>query len=233
MVLRVSARFVPAILVCGFVAYAIAQPSTIATKHAPHKDRREAAVRQRDARTNPNERPQTPSDAAAQSPTITLRDGSLTVDANNADLSTILNGVAQASGMKIDGAAGNARVFGVYGPGNPRQVLTQLLDGVGYNFMMVGNSADGAPSELLLTAKSQEPPAAGALSQKAPATETDDTPDDQDDQEPAGPGAILHVPPSVAQQADDSQTQERVQQNLQRLQQMHDAMEKQQQNQPQ
>jgi hypothetical protein len=224
-----------------FTAYAAAQVSTPTTRkvepqeqiraeHAAHKVRRNASSVE--AQKEQKEAPKTPSDVAARLPEITLSKGSLTVDADNADLSAILNGVAHASGMKIDGNAGNARVFGVYGPGNPRQVLTELLDGVGYNFMMVGDNADGTPGELLLTAKSGAPSAKPPTA--ASASEDDDAADSQDEQEPPGPGAVMHVPPSVAQQADDSQTQQRVQQNLQRLQQMHDALEqRQQQNQPQ
>lgn len=237
MLLRVAARIGSAVLLCGFAVGAMAQASTVPTKirvrRPEHANRHRVSSLHQGVGTRAEEWPQTPSDAAAQSPTITLRDGRLTVNAENADLKTILNGVAQASGMKIDGEAGNARVFGVYGPGNPRQVLTELLDGVGYNFMMVGDSPDGAPSELLLTAKSQAPPTAGAAMQKASGSTSDETDDDQGDQQPPGPGAIIHVPPSVAQQADESQTQERVQQNLQRLQRMRDGMQQQQQNQPQ
>jgi hypothetical protein len=229
-------------LVCAFAACAMAQPSNTAIKitttssripaeHATHTPRRNAG--RHAVGTHAQETPKTASDVAAQLPRITLRDGTLTVNADNADLSAILNGVAQASGMKVDGNAGNARVFGVYGPGNPRQVLTELLDGVGYNFMMVGGAADGTPSELLLTAKSGAPPAKASAAQTASVSGNDDADQNEDDQEPAGPGAVMHVPPSVAQQADDSQTQQRVQQNLQRLQQMHNAMEQQQQNQPQ
>lgn len=199
-------------------------------EHAERKVGRNASSAE--ARKDDKEAPKTPSVAAARLPEITLSNGHLTVNADNADLSAILNGVAHASGMKVDGNAGDARVFGVYGPGNPRQVLTELLDGVGYNFMMIGDNADGTPGELLLTAKSGAPAAKPPTA--ASTTEDDDATNSEDEQEPPGPGAVMHVPPSVAQQADDSQTQQRVQQNLQRLQQMHDAMERQQQqNQPQ
>lgn len=162
-----------------------------------------------------------------QPPSVTLKNGELTVDARNSDLRAILSDVAHISGMTIDGQQSSARVFGVYGPASPRKVLTELLEGAGYNFMMVGGSAGGAPRELLLIA-SAGPPA--APSKAAPEQPADDA-DDQDDQQPPGPGAIVHVPPSVAQQDDESQTQQRVQQQLQRLEAMHNAQ--QQQNQPQ
>lgn len=151
--------------------------------------------------------------------------------ANNSDLGEILSDVAHLTGMKIDGPESRDRVFGVYGPGNPRQVLTELLEGQGYDFMLVGDTAGGAPREVLLTARSAAPPQPGHA---MAAPENSDSSEEGEDAVPAGPGAILHVPPSVAQQADDSQKDQRVQQNLERLQQMRQgAAQQQQQSQPQ
>jgi hypothetical protein len=167
----------------------------------------------------------------AQPPSVTLQHGQLTVHAENSDLGTILGDVAQLSGMRIEGLDASAHVFGVYGPGNPRQVITELLDGVGYNFMLVGGTEDGAPQELLVTARAGAEPSNAAAPSVAAQTESSEDTDQQ--QQPLGPGAILHVPPSVVQQADPSQTQQRVQQNLQRLQKMRQQMQQQQENQPQ
>lgn len=232
-VARASAR-VGALCVLGALAVpAMAQSAAPPVKkHPSHATGRHAATsHSTEAQANAETKPTAPFDAVAENPVVSFEHGKLTVQANNADLSTILDRVSQVSGMKINGAAGNARVFGIYGPGTPSQVLTDLLDGVGYNFMMVGDNADGAPSELLLTAKSGAPTTATAAAVPPPSPSSES--DDKDaDQEPPGPGAIIHVPPSVAQQADESQTQQRVQQNLQRLQQMRDDMEKQ-QSQPQ
>lgn len=171
-----------------------------------------------------------PAPPVAQPPAVKLEDGKLTVDAHNSELSAILSDVARTSGMTIDGQQSDARVFGVYGPASPREVLTELLDGAGYNFMMVGATPGGAPRELLLSARTKGPAAPASASAEAAPPPSDDG---NDDQEPPGPGAIVHVPPSVAQQADEAQTQQRVQQQLQRLQAMHDQEEKQQQNPPQ
>lgn len=99
-----------------------------------------------------------PADAPAKPATVSLQSGKLTVKANNSDLGEILQTVASMSGMKIDGLEKSGRVFGAYGPGNPRDILADLLAGSDYNFMMVGNTADGAPRRLLLTAKSNSAP---------------------------------------------------------------------------
>jgi hypothetical protein len=84
---------------------------------------------------------------------ISLRDGKLTVEANNSDLTQILQNLADISGMTIEGLNQGPRVFGIYGPGNSRDVLTALLVGSGYNFIMVGGEASGTPRKLLLTAQ--------------------------------------------------------------------------------
>jgi hypothetical protein len=156
-----------------------------------------------------------PDNVAASPAKVILDEGKLTIETNNSDLAQILAEVAGRSGMTVDGNVGNIRVFGVYGPGNPGDVLTDLLSGSGYNFMMVGKLGDGAPRELLLTAKSSGPPSPAS---PRPTTAALDDRDDSDgnaaDDEPPGPGAVTHVPPPPSQDP-----QERMQQNLQRLQQ--------------
>ena len=156
----------------------------------------------------------TPPEANASPAKVFFNRGLLTVDADNSDLSQILRTIAEVSGMTIDGSVTNVRVFGMYGPSNSRQVLTNLLKGLGYNFIMTGVTAEGAPRYLQLALRSAAVPASSD-----PAISThSDTPDTHtDDQGQPGPGAILHVPPATP---DD--TQDRMRQNLQRLQQMHD-----------
>ena len=79
---------------------------------------------------------------------VTLTNGTLTVEANNSDLSQILKKVADDSGMVIEGSIKSIRVYGVYGPLNPFDVLTTLLTGSGYNFTMFGVTHQGAPREF-------------------------------------------------------------------------------------
>ncbi len=108
---------------------------------------------------------QAPVSLASQAPkaaTVTLSGGKLTVRADNSDLLQILQAVSAQSGMKIEGSPGNHRVFGTYGPGEPRAVLAHLLTGFGYNYLLVGSGHDGVPAKLVLThvgsgASSSEP----------------------------------------------------------------------------
>ena len=171
-----------------------------------------------------------PADATTQPATVSLRNGKLTVEANNSDLTQILQDLAGACAMTIIGLNGGPRVFGVYGPGNSREVLAALLVGAGYNFIMVGGASDGTPRELLLISQNNNAPAFTPLNPR-PVLSADRDEFEQPDLErnpsawnAAGPGAI-----SPAPSQDDQDNNTRVQQTLQRLQ----HIQEQQQNAPQ
>jgi hypothetical protein len=165
------------------------------------------------------------SDAPAQPAKVILRGGKLKVEAKNSDLTQILRDLANISGMNIKGLDEGPRIFGVYGPGDLREVLTNLLDGSGYNFIMVGSANDGAPRELLLTPQIANPPALTPMN-----SHPDSSASNRGASEPAGedpivperlgPGAVYPVPPQSPQ---DENT--RIQQNLQRLQRMHEQQQ--------
>ncbi len=196
----------------------------VATKAArPARKRRTRAPRKKTAK------PLSPSEAAAQPATVNLKDGKLTIDANNSELSQILQNVASMSGMTIEGLDKSTRVFGVFGPGNPHDVLTQLLEGSGYDFIMVGNEANDAPRQLLLTAQNNTAPSPTPVNAPPP------TSDDRGDSQQPGfgmlrgnrnapvPNAAPPAPPVNAQDAQDSA--DRLQRTTQRLEQMHEQQE--------
>ncbi len=198
-------------------AQAMQAPGTRSSSsiHAATKAARPARRRKRRAVASKEKtpKPESPSDAAARPATVNLKNGKLTIEANNSDLAQILQDIAGISGMKIDGLTRSTRIFGVYGPGNPSDVLSKLLAGSGYNFIMADNTGDGAPRELLLTAQSSSSPAPTSASPHASA-ETNTSPS----------AALLGT-------EDPEARAERQQQNLRRLEQMHE--EQQQQNTPQ
>ena len=141
------------------------------TKKAAHPARKHGTVARRRksrARSKKEAPPLSPAEAAAQPATVSLKNGKLTVEANNSNLTQILQDVAHISGMTIDGLDKDARVFGAFGPGNPRDVLTHLLVGSGYNFVMAGDTTDGAPRQLLLTAQNNNAPALTPASSPVP-----------------------------------------------------------------
>lgn len=97
--------------------------------------------------------PQWPVNDPAQQATVTWTAQGLSIDARNSSLRQILDSVQSQTGVKIQGFDADERVFGIYGPGQPREVLSQLLEGTDYNLLMVGNGAKGAPQQILLSAK--------------------------------------------------------------------------------
>jgi hypothetical protein len=146
---------------------------------------------------------------------VSLKDGVLAVDAHGADLDQILETVAHACGMLIEGAVKPVRVFGSYGPGDPQAILSDLLVGLGYNVMMVGVTPEGAPRKLILserTGPASPPSSAGPSAPYRPETK----PGQNDTEPPLPPGAIAHPRPEPPEDVD-----ERRKQNMQRLQQRY------------
>jgi len=75
----------------------------------------------------------------------------LRIDAQNASLQQILKDFSTASGAQIEGMGSDERVFGTYGPGQARDVLSQLLQGSSYNVIMIGDQGQGAPRQIVLS----------------------------------------------------------------------------------
>lgn len=204
--------------------------NTRASKHREHPARtRSATVPEHLAGKPGLKQPdlQSPSEITARRATVSLNNGRLTVDANNSDLTQILRDLADISGMTIKGLTKGPRIFGVYGPGNSRDVLTDLLAGSGYNYIMVGGAAGGPPRELLLVSRENNPPMSSPANQR-PAAQLQLDESEQPDLEmapsvpsPLGPGAITPAP-----SPDDQDDNTRVQHNLQRLQQIQDDQQK-------
>jgi hypothetical protein len=144
-------------------------------------------------------------DQPALPATVKAGNNELTVMADNSSLAQILQQVSSETGMKLDGLGGDERVFGSFGPGAPREVLTALLNGTSYNVMMVGDLPNGAPRELLLTSRGSGGGSAPANANQNPAqthNPDEDNPDDSgntddsssDDSAPP----MQYTPPSIA-----------------------------------
>lgn len=104
----------------------------------------------------------------------------LRIDATNSSLSEILTEVSTLTGAHVDGFAADARVYGQYGPAPARDVLSQLLDGTGYNVMMIGDLGQGAPRQIILSTRT----AASSIPAVHTTTAADD---DADVDEPVQP----------------------------------------------
>jgi hypothetical protein len=75
---------------------------------------------------------------------VEFADGMLTIHANNSTLSEILFQIQKKTGAEIAIPSGTEhdRVAADFGPGTPSEVLGQLLNGSGLNFVVVGSEAD-------------------------------------------------------------------------------------------
>jgi hypothetical protein len=74
-------------------------------------------------------------------------------------MSDVLNAVRQKTGANVDMPAGSGeRVVGQFGPGAPRDVMAQLLNGSHYDYVLLGSAADPhALNKIVLMAKSSGP----------------------------------------------------------------------------
>ena len=89
-------------------------------------------------------------------PQVSFQGGQLTISAQNSTLGDILKSVRAQTNATID-LPGNAseRVIGHYGPGPARDVLTSLLNGSHFNYMLLGSPTDpNALDRVILMAKS-------------------------------------------------------------------------------
>jgi hypothetical protein len=146
----------------------------------------------------------------------------LLIEAKNSSLQQILNDVSTATGAKVDGLETDERIFGVYGPGQARDVLSQLLQGSGYNVMLIGDEGQGTPRQILLSSRHSGDSHSATNANQAKTDEDDNDADEQQPQEsvtppPVRPAFAPGVPPRSPQQI-IQEMQQRQQQMQQRLQ---------------
>lgn len=118
----------------------------------------------------------------------------LSISATNSSLQQILADISNATGLKVEGAAADQRIYGSYGPAPARDVLSELLDGSGYNVLMIGDQGQGTPRTLVLTVKGSAPaPHPGVSGQgKQPSDE-----DVEEPEQPEQPDPNMHRPPGI------------------------------------
>jgi len=139
------------------------------------------------------EMPKWPLNDAPAPPSVHWDSHGLQVDAPNSSLRQILDEVASTTGAKVEGLGTDERVFGEYGPGPARDVISQILHGSNYNVLMLGDQGEGTPREIILSQRS-----AGST-QPAQAANRQNPQDDDSDQpavvaEPEEPNRQPMVP---------------------------------------
>ena len=168
--------------------------------------------------------PDWPVNDKAQPASVDWNGRDLRIAATNSSLEQILKDVSTATGVQVEGVAADQRIFGSYGPASARDVLSQLLDGSGYNVMMVGDKGEGTPRTLVLSAKSAEPLShiVGANARSRPNSE-DEAPEDPEPVEAPEPAGARHGVPPIDPSVNKSpqQIMQEMQQRQQQLQQQN------------
>ncbi len=149
-------------------------PAAPTSRHVIHRHVRHPRAKAKEPVVVAPVAPPPPVPPAQQPPhpaKIDFRPDTLRIDADNSSLVEILNEVSRKTGLAIDGLNHDERVYGQYGPGSISSTLSKLLDGAGYNYIIVGGSAGQPPTKLLLTMAGSvvaSPPAPMAATFSAP-----------------------------------------------------------------
>jgi hypothetical protein len=166
---------------------------------------------------------------------ISYAGGQLTIFADNSALSDILKTIGKTLGARLEGTTpGAERVFGQYGPGQPREVLDSLLHGSKYDFILVSPIDDADRVQRILLSPHGAASAATVQPNSAPPQNVEEEEDDTYAvvPQPVAPQHDEPVPPAApAQQPNGQQQVKTPEQLLQELQRLR--MQQQQQSQPQ
>jgi hypothetical protein len=120
---------------------------------------------------------------------VTWDSHGLRIEATNSSLQQILKDVATATGAKVEGLGTDERVFGEFGPGQARDVLSKLLHGSGYNVIMIGDQGQGAPRQIVLSSRNSSE--AQAPAKKSVTDADDEDADDVEDQPQPAPAPLV------------------------------------------
>jgi len=90
-------------------------------------------------------------------PQVTFQNGQLTIVAPNSTLGDILKAVRKQTGADIEVPAANERVVTHLGPGPVREVMSDLLNGSRFNYVLLGSAEDSSLlTRVVLVAKSPD-----------------------------------------------------------------------------
>lgn len=223
-------------------AAAQATPATarpqIARSHAHHAAKKQTPVPEPVAQTPPTPpMPHWPVNDQPSPASVVWDANGLRINASNSSLQQILHEVSTETGSKVEGPVPDQRVYGDYGPGQARDVLSQLLQGSGYNVLLAGDLGKGAPREIVLSPRQAGPASPQGnnayRSQPDPDDEIPDQPEEQPQQpvQPTqiqnnsirpgfGPNGPIRTPQQVMEEMQQRQLlqQQQMQQQMQQQQ---------------
>src|ERR1700739_32908 len=245
---RLPAAFLAGIVLCADSNSAQSPSSPPAsrftpTAQQPHKSRAHKSAKKQEpapapvAQTPPPPPPPNWPVNDKPSPASVVWDATgLRIHASNSSLQQILAEVSTETGTKVEGFGADQRVYGEYGPGQARDVLSQLLQGSGYNVLLAGDIGQGAPRQIVLSPRKSGP--AGAPGANRPQQDADeDIPDQPEEpQQPTpvqapqpqsggrpgfGPNGPVRTPQQVMEEMQQRQILQQQQQQLQQQQQQN------------
>jgi hypothetical protein len=154
---RILVLFITALLALAPVASAQTAPQS-----KKHKVQMKVVQQQPEpaaAAPQPPAPPPTPEQGPSSPPEVSFQNGELTIVARNSTMGDVLSAVKQKTGAAVEmPAVSSERVVGRFGPGAPRDVLAQLLNGSHYDYVLLGSPADpGALKKVLLMARASGP----------------------------------------------------------------------------
>ncbi len=135
------------------------------------------------------EPPHWPVNDSPNKPSVTWDASGLKIQANNSSLHDILNEVSTDTGAKLEGMGTDERVFGEYGPGAARDVISQVLHGSSYNVLMIGDQGAGTPRQIVLSTRHSGPTPSQANRQTPQDQPDEDVPDQPEVDEQAAHAA--------------------------------------------
>lgn len=239
MALFTATFFLSGQSIAGQQAQPPAHAGAPAKKSPRHRARQAEApppVEQPTAPPEP-ELPKWPVNDSPNKASVTWDSSGLRIQANNSSLHQIMNEVSADTGTRVEGIGADERVFGEFGPGTTRDVISQLLHGSSYNVLMIGDQGSGTPRQIVLSARRS-----GSNSQQmnrpAQQEEEEDVPDQPEEPEqppvqppiinqgrppmqmvPQGPPGAPRTPQQVLQELQQRQQQIQDQQQQQQQQQ--------------
>jgi hypothetical protein len=157
------------------------------------------------------EAPKWPANEKPVPATVTWDSQGLRIDAANSSLAQILADVSTATGATVEGFNSDQRVFGIFGPGPARDVLSQLLQGSGYNILLIGDQGQGTPREIMLSLRHAGTGTATPTVNPAPVSDEDSDTDEQPQQPHTQPVFPPGRQPRTPQQMQQLMLQQRPQ----------------------
>ena len=141
-------------------------------------------------------------------PVVTYRDGLLSVQALNSNLSSVVTAIRNKTGIEFEGAEGiSERVAIALGPAPEGDVLAAIFAGSKYDFLAIGRAdSPTIVQKVILTVKNKPGAAGEAQAQQQPAANQGEEEEVPEEQPNAGEPQDTPVQPPVPQPPPQAET---------------------------